>query len=233
MQRCAGRRCGRLGYRQARSPEGRRDREVRIERRACSPFAIATQRSFVRLAPAAGGFSGFHNGTAAGLNCARLRRRRNFARQYFGAAFVQPPRAGDVMSRGNSGIEKEGARRAAELASHRRPERHTMRHAADGKRLDQRIAVGVGPYLACVAAARFFIRFSSLKPMDIDTMADDVFGIGGFHDLIARCRARRYFRPRPAMPGCRAHAIAELACADGDCSVNIASNACWTDRAQP
>ena len=84
-----------------------------------------------------------------------------------------------------------------------------MRHAADGKCLDQRIAIGVGPYLARVVAARFFIGESGCKPMDIDPLADDVFGIGGLHDRIGGAVPDRYFRPRPAMAGCRPHAIAE------------------------
>src|SRR6202044_123497 len=113
------------------------------------------------------------------------------------------------MRGGNSGVEKEGARRAAEFAPNRRPEWHTMRHAADGKRLDQRIAVGVGPYPACGTAARFFIGESGCKPVDIDPLADDVFSIGGFYDRIGGAMPDRYFRPRSAMPGCRPHAIAE------------------------
>ncbi len=95
------------------------------------------------------------------------------------------------------------------FASHRGPERHTMRHAADGKCLDQRLAVGVGPYPARVAAARFFIGESGCKPMDIDPLADDVFGIGGLHDRIGGAVPDRIFGHGPRCLGCRPHAIAE------------------------
>ena len=55
------------------------------------------------------------------------------------------------MGRGDSHIQEECPGRAATLSAGRR-ERHAMRHAADGERLDERIIAPVSPYTALMAA---------------------------------------------------------------------------------
>jgi hypothetical protein len=60
-----------------------------------------------------------------------------------------------------------------------------MRHAADGKRLDQRLTVCVVPYAARVAPARFLIRGTVRKPVHVGPLANDVFTVERLYDRIA------------------------------------------------
>src|SRR2546429_215387 len=52
------------------------------------------------------------------------------------------------MRRGDSHIQEKCTGSTATLSARRRRERHAMRHAADGKRLDQRLTVCLVPYAA-------------------------------------------------------------------------------------
>src|SRR2546427_5677491 len=112
------------------------------------------------------------------------------------------------MRRGDSHIQEKCTGSAATLSARRR-ERHAMRHAADGKCLDQRLTVCVAPYAARVASDQFLMRGAVRKPVHVGPLANDVFTVGRLYDRIGGAMPYRDFRPWPAMPGCCPHAIAK------------------------
>src|SRR5215472_16853207 len=112
------------------------------------------------------------------------------------------------MRRGDSRIQEKCTCRAATL-SRRRRERHTMHHAADGKRLDQCLAVCVAPYAARVVLNEFMVRGTLRNPVHVGPLPDDVLTVGRLYDRIAGTMPYRDSRPRPAMSRCCPHAIAK------------------------
>src|SRR5208337_614172 len=113
------------------------------------------------------------------------------------------------MCRGDSHIQEKCTGSAATLSTRCRRERHAMRHAADGKRLDQRLTICVVPYAARVAPDKFLIRGTVRKPVHVSPLPNDVFTVGTFYDGIAGAMPDRNFRPRPAMSGRCPHPIAK------------------------
>src|SRR6266567_4309100 len=109
------------------------------------------------------------------------------------------------MRRGDPHIQEKRTGSAATLSARRRCERHAMRHAADGKRLNQRLTVCVAPYAARVATDQSLIRVAVRKPVHVGPLPNDVFTVGRFYDRIAGAMPYRDFRP--AMSGCCPHAI--------------------------
>src|SRR6516164_3228895 len=89
----------------------------------------------------------------------------------------------DVMRRGDSHIQEKCTGRAATL-SRRRRERHAMHHAADGKRLDQCLAVSVAPYAARVVLDIFKVRGTLRNPVHVSPLPNDLFTVGRSHDGI-------------------------------------------------
>src|SRR5215469_1838167 len=113
------------------------------------------------------------------------------------------------MRRGDSHIQEKCTSSTATLSACRRRDRHAMRHAADGKRLNQRLTVCVVPYTARVPPDRFLIRGTVRKPVHVGPLPNDVFTVERFYDRIAGAMPYRDFRPWHAMSGCYPHAIAK------------------------
>src|SRR5215469_10694829 len=112
------------------------------------------------------------------------------------------------MRRGYSHIQEKCPGSTATLSARRR-ERHAMCHAADRKRLDERLTVCVAPYAARVAPVQFQIRGTVRKAMEVGPLPNDIFTVGRIYDRIAGAMPYRDFRPWPAMSGCCPHAIAK------------------------
>src|SRR5262245_11297712 len=102
----------------------------------------------------------------------------------FHERFVQAPKAGDVMRRGDSHIQEEGPGSAATLSARRR-EGDAMRHAADSKRFDQHLTVCVAPNTARMAPDQFLIRRTVRKSVYVGPLPNNVFAVGRFYDRIA------------------------------------------------
>src|SRR5215469_2440562 len=109
------------------------------------------------------------------------------------------------MRRGDSHIQEKCTSSTATLSACRRRDRHAMRHAADGKRLNQRLTVCVVPYTARVPPDRFLIRGTVRKPVHVGPLPNDVFTVERFYDRIAGAMPYRDFRPWPPMSGCCPH----------------------------
>src|SRR5262249_46878050 len=112
------------------------------------------------------------------------------------------------MRGGDPNVQEKCPGSSASLFARRDRERHAMRHATDGKRLDQHLTVCVAPYAARMVSDTS-IRGTIRKPVHIGPLANDVFTVGRFYDRIAGAMPYRDFRPRPTMSGCCPHAIAE------------------------
>src|SRR5205823_3069169 len=112
------------------------------------------------------------------------------------------------MRRGDSHIQEKCTGSAATF-SRRRRERHPMHHAANRKRLNQRVTVCVAPYAARVTPDQFLIRGTLRKPVHVGPLPNDVFTVGRFYDRIAGAMPYRDFWPWPGMSGCCPQAIAK------------------------
>src|SRR5256885_16000449 len=106
------------------------------------------------------------------------------------------------MRRGDSHIQEKSTGSTATLSARRRRERHAMRHAADGKRLDQRLTACVVPYTARVAPDRFLIRGTVRKPVHVGPLPNDVLTVESFIGRIACAMPYRTLSPRHAQYGC-------------------------------
>src|SRR6516225_6367750 len=203
----AGWRSGNLRNRKACGLEGRRDHGVGVERVTRLSLFTLRKRGFGRTMRVLGGCSSDNQGAAASGNFNHCRHWRRGTR-HFNCRIRQSPEACDVMRRGDSHIQEKCAGRAAALFRRRR-ERHAMRHAADGKRLDQHLTVCIAPYAARVVLDEFLMRGTLRKPVHIGPLPNDVFSIGRFYDRIAGTVPYRDFWPWSAMSGCCSHAIAK------------------------
>src|SRR5258708_8638011 len=99
------------------------------------------------------------------------------------------------MRRGDSHIQEKCTGSTATLSARRRRERHAMRHAADGKRLDQRLTGCVVPYATRVAPDQFLIRGTVRKPVHVGPFPNDVFTVERFSDRIFVAMPYPDFRP--------------------------------------
>src|SRR6516225_7263971 len=108
------------------------------------------------------------------------------------------------MRRRYSHIQEKCLGSAATLST-RRCKGHAMRHAADSKRLDQRLTVRVAPNPARVAPDQFLIRGIARKPLHVGPLPNDVFTVGRFYDRAAVACQSGFFRPGPAMWECPPH----------------------------
>src|SRR5262249_36688111 len=145
--------------------EGRRDGLVRVERVMRLPVFALSKRSFGRTVRGFRGCSSNDEGAPVSWNlngCNQARGTRHIKER-----FVQPPPTCDVVRRGDSHIQEKCTCSAARLPARCRRERYAMRHATNGKRLNQRITVFVAPYAAHVASDQFLIRRTVRKPVHI------------------------------------------------------------------
>src|SRR5262249_24770146 len=99
------------------------------------------------------------------------------------------PELCDVMCRGNTHIQEEGAGDAAISVSLPRGERDAVRYAADGKSLDHPLTIRVMPNTAQVAGEILHVRGTSREPVHIEPLTNDLLGI-----------RRSYGRVRTPMP---------------------------------
>ena len=88
------------------------------------------------------------------------------------------------MRGGNAHIQEKCSGSAATVSAGG-VERDAVRHAADGKRLDQCLTVRVAPYAARVALDLFLIGRTCGKAVHVGPLSNDRFSVGRLDDGIA------------------------------------------------
>ena len=184
---------GNSGDGQSRRLEGRRDHE-RSDRRRLPQRRLRAIPLVPRIIRSAGAFS-------------PLRRRRRLFAVGSAPAATRPratfrarlrPSAKNLRCDASRKFLRRGRRRRSRrnCARPRLRERHAVGHAGDGKCLDQRFAIGIGPDTTIMATDRFSGDGAAESPCTSSPLPDDLFAVRRFHDRIGGAVPHRDFGPR-------------------------------------